>query len=75
MKRNKSDMQLVLVIIETAVLMVSLQAMLGIAVRLISPQIPDTRFAAQMLSMALMIPLTILVVVYARIRKQELSSQ
>jgi len=55
------------------VLMTALQVILGVAVWLISPRIPNTRFATKMLTMAFMIPLTIAVVIYAKCRKLALS--
>jgi len=62
-----------LVIIEAFVLMIILQAVMEIAEWLISPLLPDTRFAAKMLNMVLVILLTVAVIIFAKSRKQELS--
>jgi len=71
MEIKKSNKQSV--IIEAFVLMIILQAALEIAEWLISPLIPDTRFATRMLNMMLMSLLTVAVIIYAKCRKQELS--
>lgn len=62
------------VVIEAFVLMIVLQGIRELLERWISPMIPDTRFAAKMLTMVLMILLTGVVIVYAKLRKQELSA-
>lgn len=61
------------VIVEAFILMFALQAVREFAERFIAPFFPDTRFNAKMISMSMMIVLTIIIICYARIRKQTMS--
>lgn len=66
--RNKSA-----AFLEAIALMIILQGIRELSEWLIMPSIPDIRFAERILDMALMVLMTIVIIVYAKCRKQELS--
>ena len=58
---------------EAFILMIVLQGILNLALWLISPYFPATLFNKKMITMPIMIVLTIIIICYAKIRKQTLS--
>lgn len=60
-------------IAEAFILMIILQGILDFALWLVSPHFPATLFNKQMITMPIMIVLTIIIICYAKLRKQTLS--
>ena len=61
------------VILEAFILMIAFQGIAELAEWLISPFFPDTRFNKKMINMLMMIVLTIILICYAKTKKQTLS--
>lgn len=70
---NSTYRNRLMVIVEVFIFMIVLQGIRELAEWFISPFFPDTRFSEKMISMSMMIVLTIIIIFYAKIRKQTLS--
>ena len=70
---NSTCRNRLIVILEAFILMIVFQGIAELAEWFILPFFPDTRFNKRMINMLMMIILTIILICYAKIRKQELS--
>ena len=62
-----------IVIIEAFILMIAFQGIAELAEWFILPFFPDTRFNKKMINMLMMLVITIILICYAKIKKQKLS--